>query len=580
MKVVTEATDWPKGIRRASINSFGYGGANSHAILESIDSVLPGYRLSKFAKSAKDSTKHYVLPFSASSLSSLESRILDLSTSIHRGEEYDFDDLCYTLAHRRSVLTEKGFLIANEATAKHDFRLEGLVTSKKPSPCLPLGFIFTGQGAQWPQMGKELLTKYPEYLKTIQYLDSVLRNLPEAPSWTLEASILEPSDTSRVSEVTHSQPLCTAIQIAMVDLISSWGIRPSVVAGHSSGEIAAAYTAGLLSSAQAIIVAYYRGYVVGKARSEGAMLAAGINVELANEIIHKTSLDDQVVVACVNSPESVTFSGSTQGIDQIFAELQTTNSFARKLKTGRKAYHSHMMREIGDEYASLLTTGLQGLSRSLNPSEQGPIKMFSSVGADHEALECFTQESVRFLPSTYWRRNLESPVQFHTALKNMAATGKYHLIEIGPHSALELPIKQTRTFLGLPEEDLLYNSTLSRGKDAEICLKTLAGHLFLHGHSLEFSNVNGVGLSNGTRSEFLLPDLPPYRWNYGQLLWNEPRSSVEFRNRQYVRHELLGSRKVAGNGIEYIWRNILKLKEVPWLEDHKVFSCLHFKCKR
>lgn len=310
------------------------------------------------------------------------------------------------------------------------------------------------------------------------------------------------------------------------------------------------------------------------------MLAAGISVETASEIIRQTSLENQVVVACVNSPESVTFSGDVQGIDQIFKELHTSRSFARKLQTGRKAYHSHMMREVGNEYESLLTTALPGLSGSPGASKTTPIKMFSSVGAADDGLECFTQDSTQYLHLTYWRRNLECPVQFHKALKNVAATGKYHLIELGPHSALELPIKQSRKFRGLSEEDLPHNLTLSRGKDAEICLKTLAGHLYLHGHSLNFSTVNGTELFSQTRSESLLPDLPPYRWNYGQLLWNEPRSSVEFRNREYVRHELLGSRTLAGNGIDHSWRNILKLKEIPWLEDHKVVQHHSIPTKR
>lgn len=569
MKVVTDATEWPAEVRRVSINSFGYGGANSHAILESIDSVLPGYRQSIIGRHEESAGKKYVLPFSASALPSLESRVSDLAERIQKGEKYHFDDLCYTLANRRSHLSVKGFLLASEDTASEDFSAEKLIFRKESSACLPLGFVFTGQGAQWPQMGKELLENNHVFQEKIRYLDSVLKKLPEHPSWTLEESLLEPAATSRVSEVTHSQTLCTAIQIGIVDLLRSWNVEPNVVVGHSSGEIAAAYTAGLLNAAQAIVAAYYRGYAVGRATSKGTMIAAGISSEDAERIITDRSLQGQVTVACVNSPENVTMSGNSEGIDEIFEELQEAKKFVRKLHTGNKAYHSYMMREVGNEYEHLLSTGLQGLAGEFLRPEK-PVKMFSSVGKSNETLDCFSRELNSHLRSSYWRKNLENPVQFHTALKNISSTGKYHLIEIGPHSALQLPIKQIRTSLGIPEDELPYHSTLSRGKDSDTCLKTLAGHLYLSGHELNFLNVNLIDMPKKNESGSVLHDLPTYRWNYGQLLWSEPRSSSEFRNRQHVRHELLGSEIVAGNGIEHGWRNILKLKEIPWLEAHKV----------
>ncbi|KAI9789487.1 MAG: Type I Iterative PKS [Peltula sp. TS41687] len=575
MKIVTTATPWPTPLHRASISSFGYGGANAHAILESIDNVLPGYRESRLEKKAKDSARKYVLPFSASSVQALESRISTIQERLNAGKEYDLDDLSYTLGNRRSRLSEKGYLITSPATIKADFSPENLVTSKQAAPSHPFCFVFTGQGAQWPQMGKELLTKYPEYLKTIRYLDSVLKNLPEAPSWTLEGAILEPASTSRVSEVFQSQPLCTAVQIGMIELIRSWGPLPDVVVGHSSGEIAAAYAAGLLTAAQAIIIAYYRGYVVGNATSKGAMMAAGVNAETASEIIQENGLGDQVVVACVNSPESVTISGASAGIDKILAELQARKLFARKLQTGGRAYHSHMMQEIGSEYERLMTLGLRGSSGPSDFSDK-TVKMFSSVGKHGEELKCFTRESTSYLKPAYWRSNLENPVQFQGALSSIIASGKYHLVEIGPHSALQLPIKQIRTSLGVTEQDLLYSSTLVRGKDAETCLKSLAGQMYLHGHALDFSYVNAAEGSIDGPSKNLVHDLPPYPWKYGQLLWNEPRSSVELRNREYIRHELLGSKTLAGNGIELSWRNILKLKEIPWLEHHKLENTIVF----
>ncbi|KAL8702745.1 MAG: hypothetical protein Q9201_004084 [Fulgogasparrea decipioides] len=582
--IVTKPSSWPTALHRASINSFGYGGANAHAILESVESFLPGYSEAHRERAKTDPRKIYVLPFSASTVQSLEARILDLAKRLHEGQSYNFGDLGHTLSDRRSKLFEKGFLLASETNAKTDFALDNLVRPKQTLPLLKLGFIFTGQGAQWPQMGRELLDKSSTFAQTINYLDNVLRTLPEAPSWTIKDALLEPAATSKVGEAELSQPLCTAVQLGIVSVLRSWNIKPAVVVGHSSGEIAAAFTAGLLTEAQAIITAFYRGYAVSKITSEGSMLAVGMSADDAEAVIDAHSLRDEICVACVNSPESITVSGSSRGIEILAGHLHRSETFARRLTTGGRAYHSSFMEEIGVEYENLVSKSLTGLplpsKETLGPEEfddKRSVRFFSSVGRAGDALASFSSDTTPLLRPSYWRTNLEKPVQFNTAVKNLIGTGSYHLIEIGPHSALQLPIKQIRTFLGASETDLPYNPTLLRGKDADICMKNLAGNLYLSGHSVDFLAVNDI---DPRQSEgggvMVVHDLPPYHWTYGPLLWKEPRSSVDLRSRQHVRHELLGSETVAANGIERCWRNILMPAEVPWLQDHLLESQVVF----
>lgn len=258
MKIVTQLTDWPTKLHRASVNSFGFGGANAHVILESTDSFLPGHNVSERTPLPSDQTKLYMLPFSGSTTQSLEARVTGLAHRLSAGDIYDFNNLCHTLADRRTRMSKKSFLLATPSTALQDFSVEKLVTPKAIFSPLEFGFIFTGQGAQWPQMGKELLERYVRFSDTIDYLDSVLQKLPEPPTWTIKDALIEPAATSKVGDAAFSQPLCTAVQLGIVNLLRDWGVEPSVVAGHSSGEIAAAYAAGLLSEAHAIIVAYYR----------------------------------------------------------------------------------------------------------------------------------------------------------------------------------------------------------------------------------------------------------------------------------------------------------------------------------
>ncbi|KAF2177784.1 polyketide synthase [Zopfia rhizophila CBS 207.26] len=569
MKIATKVEEWPRSLRRASINSFGYGGANAHVILESAESYLGPGRLRKQILSngvPESEKKLLVLPVSAASPKSLEARVQQITQAVAETHyQATLDSLAHTLTKGRDHFRYRSFVLAK--TGRKVSAVDEAAASKSAN-ALPFGFVFTGQGAQYAGMASELLAQNEHFRTTIRALDDILKALPApyAPDWTLEQTLLDGPSTSRINEVTRSQPICTAVQIGLVDLLRSWGIEPSSVVGHSSGEIGAAYAAGLLTFSQAMLVAYYRGYAVGTLRSKGAMLAAGLAIEPAKELIRTKGLDAHVRVACVNAPESVTIAGSPEGIDAIKAELESQNKFVRKLETGGRAYHSKMMEEIGPLYEQLLTPLFTEKNKNAKLSEAARATMYSSVG--------FNPDELRILDNTvnmatYWRKNLEQPVQFSAALASLAADGKIHLIECGPHAALKGPIQQIRTSIGLDKTTLPYSSTLVRKFDADICMKSLAGTLFTYGHALDWAKMNGLPKSGeGVKT---INNLPPYPWDYSAgILWNEPRSSAEQRNRKNIRHELLGTVALTGNGIDFTWRNLLRPSEMPWIKDHKL----------
>lgn len=589
LKVTTKVEEWPRALRRASVNSFGYGGANAHVILESADSYFLHLQVTPLTgqtsldtsigelEDKQDQQQHLlVIPISAASPKSLEARVQHISQTVLGASHDDryLQNLAFTMSQRRDHLRLKSFIIASVSstntiqTTNEDTASDG----SSIADTMPLAFVFTGQGAQYAGMARELLSRNAHFQSTIHELDAVLQAQPAPyrPSWTLKQTMLDEASISHVNDVERSQPLCTAMQIALVDLIRSWGLRsPSAVVGHSSGEIAAAYTAGLLSSTEAILVAYFRGYAVGQLRTEGAMMAAGIGFEAAKLMIESKGLETQVRVACVNAPESVTLSGSCEGIEMLQRELQSYNQFARTLETGGRAYHSHMMTDIGVLYQELLTPLFKSSTKVvLSPSSM--TTMYSSVGHGADELRILDRNTNM---AAYWRRNLEQPVQFSAALTSLSQGSKLHLIEIGPHSALKGPIKQIRTAIGLDKDSLPYFSTLVRKEDADLCLKKLAGKLFICGHNLDWNKVNSI-------SELDLQplhDLPPYQWDYSAgLRWSEPRASVELRNRKHLRHELLGTQALTGNGIDYSWRNLLRLSDMPWMEDHKLEAQIVF----
>ncbi|KAM4060147.1 acyl transferase domain-containing protein [Hirsutella rhossiliensis] len=351
MKIATEVEEWPsKLLRRASLNSFGYGGANAHAILESFDSFM-----------ASNSPGKQGIVTSASS-ATLETRTQQISEQARLCDLSTIGRLAFTLALRVPQLTARTCLISR--THSHGAKTieidaaPGLVESQRS--VLHLAFIFTGQGAQYPNTAKELLAASPAFLKAIREQDEVLKALPihQAPNWTLEQAILDPPEVSRVHSPIRSQPLCTAIQIGLVQVMRSWGVVPSAVVGHSPGEIAAAYAAGLLSLSEAILVAYFRGVSVDHVHGKGAMMATGMTSEAAIQLIKEMGFAQEVHIACINAPENGTLSGSTTSLDRLCEEIQARGKFCRKLETGGRAYHSPMTEEVGAIYQDLLNKHL------------------------------------------------------------------------------------------------------------------------------------------------------------------------------------------------------------------------------
>ncbi|KAJ5797279.1 polyketide synthase [Penicillium pulvis] len=571
IQLVQKAAPFPKpspGLgRRISVNAFGYGGANAHAIIEE-----PG-SYGRFATSRSrgdnstttqsrlDRTRPYLLPFSANDSYSLERRVqqivqLNLQACVTA-------DLAYTLGERRSHLKARGFVIAQPETLARDLTFQNLRLATATEPALAesrkFGFVFTGQGAQWQGMAEELL-QVPVFANAISQMDEALADLPSPPFWKISTMLKDKSVCSPVNQARYAQPMTTAVQIALVDLLRVLRISADGAIGHSSGEIAAAYAANMIDMREAVTLAYYRGLAVANSAPLGAMAAVGLTSDIAGEWIRtECAGKGQVRVACINSPENVTISGDCDGVDALVSALTAMGIFARKLKTGDKAYHSHQMAAVGLTYESLLQDAniFPDAPAQVDDVENEGSCMFSTVFRRKVG-----KSDIR--TTRYWRQNLESPVHFSDGLLSLAISLEdFYLVEVGPHTALKLPILQT---LGKPT---LYFGTLKRGQDSLSSLLELAGELFNSGFPVSFPHLQNLYPSSSSPPK-LLHDLPTYPWHYEKLLWNESRIARETRERKYPRHELLGSPVPGGNLITFGWRNRLLLDNLPWLRDHKL----------
>ncbi|KAH8427412.1 uncharacterized protein LDX57_005127 [Aspergillus melleus] len=567
IEVPTAVIPWPHvtGITpRISINSFGFGGANAHAILER------GQRAIREDDATNCTATSRLFTLSANSTTSLRNMITAHYDWIRQhAERTPLADISYTLLHRRSALPYRFSVVAED----HASLMEALgqsisLSAIKPLPAeLDLIAVFTGQGAQWAGMGRELLletTPSSIYRDSIRASRDILRELG-AP-WDLEAEVLRDTTESRLGEAELAQPATTALQIALVALLRAQGIRPHAVVGHSSGEIAAAYTAGYISHETAIRVAYQRGFMAAAVKAQGlgrgAMLSVGLGEHDASGYLDDLTTGT-AIVACVNSPRSVTISGDASAVDEVERRIvaQGDGTFHRKLLVDT-AYHSHHMHAVADRYRALL--GQLPTENTAFSRDGEEVAVYSSVTGQRKS-SGFDEE--------YWTANLVSPVRFTDAVQALAKArhrpGQHAVfVEIGPHPTLAGPVRQSvQASLGftLP---LDYYGTLQRKVEATASVLALVGKLFERGAGISWDAVSA--LAPGADTAAVRHDLPAYPWDHSTKHWYESRVASAYRQRREPYHDLLGVRLPHATDIEPRWRHFLSRATLPWLEDHVV----------
>lgn len=325
-------------------------------------------------------------------------------------------------------------------------------------------------------------------------------------------------------------------------------------------------------------IAYHRGVSASKISTEGlikgGMLALGMPAEDVQPYLEKLQ-SGQAVVACVNSPSSVTISGDVPAITELESFLIDKQVFSRRLAVD-VAYHSHHMEQIAAQYLDSIA---HVKPRKANHQDK-TVSFFSSVTG--------TELSPAELGAQYWVRNLLGQVKFSDSLRTLCfeAGQKQRnsntkrakraqkvsvdtLIEVGPHSAMSGAIKQIfKPDPKLSVAEIAYGSVLVRKQNAVSTALSVAAMLAASSYPVNFQAVN-----NPTDDELrLLVDLPPYAWNHSRSYWSESRVSKAYRNRKFPRTDLLGVPDPVACPFEPRWRNYIRVVEIPWLRDHKIQS--------
>jgi acyl transferase domain-containing protein/NADPH:quinone reductase-like Zn-dependent oxidoreductase len=434
--------------------------------------------------------------------------------------------------------------------------------------------VFTGQGAQWYAMGRELITTYPVFGASIKEADAILKDL--GADWSLMEELHRDAESTRVNGTGFSIPICVAVQISLVRLMDTWGIKPTAVTSHSSGEIAAAYTVGAISLRRAMGIAYFRSKLAAdltqRSTAKGGMIAVGLGHRDAERYLKNLTSDTKAVIACINSPSSTTVAGDLPAVLELEEVLQKDGVFGRRLRV-ETAYHSHHMAPIAEDYRNALRNMQDAGAKMSNCTDS---IVYASPVTGYRVTNAATVAD-----ADHWVASLLKPVLFVDAFTEMvlgdldsesdASPSSIDLVvEVGPHTALGGPIQEV---LGLPDFEgikLPYYGCLVRHTNAIESLQALAANLIREGYPVDMEAIN---FPHGRGSEIrVLTNLPPYPWNHSARHWIEPRVNKALRERSQAPHHLLGQLVPGTNLNVPSWRHILRPTESPWVRDHMIQS--------
>ncbi|KAF2816383.1 uncharacterized protein BDZ99DRAFT_542807 [Mytilinidion resinicola] len=585
----TRQVPWPgEGLRRASVNSFGFGGTNAHAVIDDAESFLEEHNLQgNVHLRTRKSPIRAVIGTQTSKLliwsgydeggikrlREAYNSYFQRRTPNEAKEDVEYlENLAGTLSQRRSHLPWRTFSVCN---GPKNLRNLDFATAIRVNPKLRVCFVFTGQGAQWPNMGKELMS-HVVFRQSLEVSDAVLHEIG------CQFSLYDESHTSKSSEIDRPefcQPLCTAIQIALIELLAHWGIEPFAVVGHSSGEVAAAFCAGIISKTHALELAFFRGVAVAATIQtdlhRGGMIAVRMSPDkceatLSNAASSRKSKHGALRVACYNSPQNLTLSGDDSEIDRLEQLLQAENIMAKKLNVGIAYHNAEHMQTAANLYRALIQDSHYNKNNA-DKSRKPRCFFMSSVRGTQFGPE---SDAAEIAAPDYWVDNLICPVRFTDGMRGLSsllnieeAKNDTHFVEIGPHSTLKSAIKENLP-MGWNVEKC-YSSVLSREQPAIGTALTMAGRLYCLGYPVDVAAVN----SNSPKSKperKVLADLPQYPFDHSRQYWLESRASTGYRNRRFPHNDLLGTPVSDWNPLEAQWNNRIVLEEKAFVKDHKV----------
>ncbi|WP_051791385.1 type I polyketide synthase [Amycolatopsis jejuensis] len=527
MELLTRQQEWPghEEPRRCAVSSFGFSGTNAHVVLEE----APGRGTAE--AEVPDPGGPVPLVLSARSRSALRAqaaRLRDVVLSGARPLDVAFSsaDGRAALPYRAVVLDAgSGGLAAVAEGEEHAAVREGTAQHGR------LAFVFPGQGAQRPGMGRELHARFPVFAEAFddacaeagRYLDRPLKSVVFAEPGSAEAALLVRTE--------YTQPALFAFQVALFRLLESWGVRPDVVTGHSIGEVAAAHVAGIWSLPDAAAFAAHRGRLMQDLPAGGAMVAVRATEDRVRELL--SARPGEVCVAAVNGPEAVVLSGPEADVLALSAELSGQGIKCTPLRVSH-AFHSSLMEPALDD--------LRWVAEVLTYREPD-LPIVSTVSAAED-----------LGTPGYWVRQAREPVRFADAVATLGADGVTSVLELGAG-----PVLSGMTAEILADVDSFAAPVLRAGEDEAASIVATMAALHVRGAGPDWSRFFA---GRGARRI----DLPTYPFQHRRF-WSAPG-----RVKSTVDHPVLdGAADLAATG-ETIFTGRISSRTHDWLGDHRVLG--------
>ena len=520
----------------AGVNSFGFGGANATVILrEHVGTEIP-------LRAQIPPTPPLIL--SAKSASALRDTAGKWGTFLDGMSERDYYDAAHTVAYRREQLPHR--LIARGKNAPaiaselNAFCAGGGTSTfgETKATNARTGFVFSGNGAQWAGMGRELYQESETFRAEVDGLNAEVLRIA---NWSIVATLFAEDSEEQLRHTDIAQPALLAVQIGIAACLRHAGLTPDAVTGHSVGEVAAAYVAGAIDLQQAAQLIVARSQAQKLTHGKGRMAAAGVSPERARSI--EEASGGKIELAAVNAANSVTFSGDENALKTLGRELDVERIFFRLLDLDY-AFHSRTLEPVRDEFLHLL-----GHFNARMPV----VPFYSSArgGVTDDFL----------LDAGYWWENIRKPVLFKDAVGAMVHDGIELLVEIGPHPVLTSYLRQ---ILRDEKSDFTPLGSMSRSEPGARLIQRTVDAAFCNGATVDLSS------SFPVRGRCV--ELPRYPWQR-EPHWFKP--STEAVGPMYRRSEgpFIGVRPQSSHAT---WEGQIDTERFRFLADHNVGNAIVF----
>jgi acyl transferase domain-containing protein/SAM-dependent methyltransferase len=462
--VTTMRREWPAGRKIAGVSSFGFSGTNAHVILEEAPAptaAVPQKSLRPFG----------VLPLSAKDERALKALATRYAEHLAANPQADFAELCYGASTGRAHFNHRLAIVATDvpnARAEIERFVQGASSPRLHSghaPATPqIAFLFTGQGAQYAGMGRELYESEPVFRDVLDRCAQALVGELDRPL----LDVMWGAEPAHLDQTRYTQPALYALEVALASLWRSWGVEPAVVLGHSVGEYAAACIAGAFTVEEGARLVAARGRLMQALPPGGGMLAVQGQSDRVQVALERAlaGVKGGVGVAAYNAPGSIVLSGTQLALKAIAEKLEGAGLRVTPLQVSH-AFHSELLEPILDDYELLAGSVKHGAPQ---------MRWVSNLSGEELDWERWSGSMGR-----YWRQHAREPVRFESCVRAAARAGTQLFVEVGPHGVLSGLGQAT-----LGEEQLGWVTSLRRGRGACEQLLESVAQVYASGVALDW----------------------------------------------------------------------------------------------